>query len=189
MKILIVVKLRLYLKVRKFILFGFIALLGYQFVGFFTFVELEHYFIRKEIKKAIKLSVPENQLIKFHFTAKESQKLNWVKPHEFRLNGRFYDVVHKQKVNGIWCFQCIDDRQETALFEKLDFATADNLVNSSDQHPVHGWLKLINEPMEPLPCFELRLKIFNLKSEKMNDLAVNHYRSKYLALIVPPPEV
>jgi hypothetical protein len=47
----------------------------------------------------------------------------------------------------------------------------------------------MNEPMEPLPCFELRLKIFNLKSEKMNDLAVNHYRSKYLALIAPPPEV
>ena len=60
--ILSVVKILLYLKVRKFLLYGFLALLSYQFVGFFTFVELEHYFIRKEIKKAIKLSVPENQL-------------------------------------------------------------------------------------------------------------------------------
>jgi hypothetical protein len=158
-------------------------------VGFFTFVELEHYFVRKQIKKAIKLSVPENQLIQFHFTTKESQKLNWVKPHEFRLNGRFYDVVHKHKANGVWYFQCIDDRQETVLFEKLDFATADNLVHSSDQHPVHGWLKLMNEPMEPLPFFELRLVILNLKTAKINNLAVNYYRSRGLALVAPPPEV
>lgn len=174
---------------RKFILFGFIALLSYQFVGFFTFVELEHYFIRKQIKKAIKLSVPENQLIQFHFTAKESQKLNWVKPHEFRLNGRFYDVVQKHKSNGVWFYKCIDDRQETVLFEKLDFATADNLVNSSERHPVHGWLKLMNEPMEPLPFFELRLMHFELKSKEINGIAVNHYCSKYLALVAPPPEV
>ncbi len=177
------------MNVRKFILFGFIAVLSYQFVGFFTFVELEHYFIRKQIKKAIKLSVPENQLIQFHFTSKESHKLHWVKPHEFKLNGRFYDVVHKHKSKGVWFFQCIDDRQETVLFEKLDFATANNLVNSSERHPVHGWLKLMNEPMEPLPFFELSLLHFDLKSQKINDFAVNHYRSKYLALVAPPPEV
>lgn len=174
---------------RKLILFGFIAVLSYQFVGFFTFVELEHYFVRKQIKKAIKLSVPENQLIQFHFTTKESQKLHWVKLHEFKLNGRFYDVVHKSKSNGVWFFQCIDDLQETVLFEKLDFATASNLVNSSEQHPVHGWLKLMNEPMEPLPFFELALLHFDLKSQKINDIEVNQYRSKYLSLVSPPPEV
>jgi hypothetical protein len=175
--------------VRKFILFGFIAVLSYQFVGFFTFVELEHYFIRKQIKKAIKLSVPENQLIQFHFTTKESQKLHWVKPHEFKLNGRFYDVLHKRKSNGVWFFQCIDDRQETVLFEKLDFATANNLVNSSEHHPVHGWLKLMNEPMEPIEFYVLSLLHFDLKSQNINDIEVNLYRSKYLSLVAPPPEV
>jgi hypothetical protein len=189
LKILIDVKLRLYLKVRKFILFGFIALLSYQFVGFFTFVELEHYFIRKEIKKAIKLSVPENQLIKFHFTAKESQKLNWVNPHEFRLNGRFYDVVHKQKVKGIWYFQCIDDRQETALFEKLDFATADNLVNSSDQHPVHGWLKLMNEPMEPIQAFVFTHTILNDRNPLVQFPYLNRYLTRDCSIAAPPPEM
>jgi hypothetical protein len=187
--ILSVVKILLYLKVRKFLLYGFLALLSYQFVGFFTFVELEHYFIRKEIKKAIKLSVPENQLIKFHFTAKESQKLNWVKPHEFRLNGRFYDVVHKQKVNGIWYFQCIDDRQETALFDKIDFATADNLVNSSDQHPVHGWLKLMNEPMEPIQAFESTFKGFDENNSQVQKLYLNLYLSRAHSVSAPPPEM
>jgi len=177
------------LNVRKFIFIGFIALLTYQFVGFFTFVELEHYLIRKEIKKSLKLSVPENQLIKFHFTAKERQKLNWVKPHEFRLNGRFYDVVYKQKVKGIWYFQCIDDRQETALFEKIDFATANNLVNSSDQHPVHGWLKLMTDPMEPIQAFQYTHNSFDENKSQVHKEYLHHYISRAYSLIVPPPEV
>lgn len=170
-------------------LIGFVALLTYQFLGFFTFVEIEHFLIRKQIKKAIKLSVPENQLIKFHFTAKESQKLNWVKPHEFRLNGRFYDIVHKQKVKGVWYFQCIDDRQETALFEKLDFATADNLVNSSDQHPVHGWLKLMNEPMEPIQTFQYNYKGFDENNSLIKKGYLNLYRTRANSISAPPPEV
>ena len=177
------------MKVRKFILFGFIALLSYQFMGFFTFVELEHYFIRKQIKKAIKLSVPENQLIQFHFTTKESHKLHWVKPHEFKLNGRFYDVVHKHKSKGVWFFQCIDDRQETVLFEKLDFATANNLVNSSERHPVHGWLKLMNEPMEPVEFLEHQLNKFNEVQERIFDNNVSNVCKPFLIQVAPPPEV
>ena len=173
---------------RKFILIGFVALLTYQFLGFFTFVEIEHFLIRKQIKKAIKLSVPENQLIKFHFTAKESQNLNWVKPHEFRLNGRFYDVLHKQKVKGVWYFQCIDDRQETALFEKLDFATADNLVNSSDQHPVHSWLKLMNEPMEPIQAFQYNYKGFDQNNSQIKKGYLNLYLTRANSKSTPPPE-
>jgi hypothetical protein len=177
------------LSVRKFILFTFIALLTYQFVGFFTFVEIEHFLIRKQIKKAIKLSVPENQLIDFHFTVKESKKLKWLKPHEFELNGRLYDVVHKTKSRGIWYFHCIDDIQETKLFKKLNSAVAANLVSSSEQHPVHGWLKLMNEPMEPLSFFEFSLLGFELKTKKINHLFVNRYQSNDLAISAPPPEV
>ena len=119
---------------RKFLQYGFLLLFAYQLVGFFAFFEVEHYHVRKQIKKAIKLSVPENQLIRFHFTEKESAALHWVKAHEFRLNGRFYDVVHKTKSNGIWYYQCINDIQETQLFERLSSATAQNL---SDTPPAH----------------------------------------------------
>lgn len=183
------VKLRLYLKVRKFLLVGFVALLTYQFVGFFTFVEIEHFFIRKEIKKALKMSVPENQLISFHFTSRESKKLQWVKPHEFRLNGRFYDVIQKRKVKGVWHFKCIDDIQETTLFQKLDSYTAFNLVSNAPNHPVHGWLKLMNEPMEPVQVFQL-----NLCGLPDNDPTVqfqykNLYLTRALTIKAPPPEM
>ena len=170
-------------------LFTFIALLTYQFVGFFTFVEIEHFLIRKQIKKAIKLSVPENQLIDFHFTLKESKKLKWLKPHEFELNGRLYDVVRKTKSRGIWYFHCIDDRQETALFEKIDFATADNLVNSSDQHPVHGWLRLMNEPMEPMEPFVFTHTILNDRNPLVQFPYMNRYLTRDCSIAAPPPEM
>lgn len=173
--------------VRKFLLFGFLSILLYQLIGFFTFVEIEHYFIRKEIKKALKEAVPENQLISFHFTSKESEKLNWVKPHEFKLNGRFYDVVHKTIRNGIWYFKCIDDIQETVLFEKLAFATAENLVNAPAQHPIHGWLKVFNEPMEPLDIFKYKFisKESTIEPHFFQD---SRFLEPLLGLVAPPPE-
>jgi hypothetical protein len=170
------------------VLIGFLTLLCYQIIGFFTFIEIEHYLIRKEIKRAIKQAVPENQLIHFHFTPKERQKLNWVKPHEFRLNGRFYDVVHKKRINGVWHFKCIDDIQETVLFEKLAFATAANLVNSPDQHPVHGWIKLINEPMEPVQILKpllIEINAFQFQNYFYQSPNLKHPFSLVLG---PPPK-
>jgi hypothetical protein len=170
-------------------LFTFIALLSYQFVGFFTFVEIEHFLIRKQIKKAIKLSVPENQLIDFHFTVKESNKLKWLKPHEFEFNGRLYDVVHKTKSRGIWYFHCIDDIQETKLFKKLNSAVAVNLVSSSEQHPVHGWLKLMNEPMEPLQAFQFTFDVFDKNNSQVQKSYLNLYLTRAYSVSTPPPQV
>lgn len=172
---------------RKFLLFGFLSILFYQLIGFFTFIEIEHYLIRKEIKKAIKASVPENQLISLHFTSKESEKLYWVKPHEFRLNGRFYDVVHKIKRNGIWYYKCIDDIQETVLFEKLTFATAENLVNAPAQHPIHSWLKVFNEPMEPLDIFKYKF-ICKESTIELHFFQDSRFLEPLLGLVAPPPE-
>lgn len=175
---------------RKIIQFGFIALFAYQLIGFFAFFEFEHYLIRKQIKKAIKLSVPENQLIQFHFTVKESAKLHWVKPHEFRLNGRFYDVVYKTKSKGVWYFKCINDIQETALFATLNTACAENLSNTPPSHPLQGWLKVLKEPMEEISKNEfINIEIVQFQKREVlpNDLYIN-YLDPYLAHSFPPPD-
>jgi hypothetical protein len=176
--------------VRKIIQIGFVALFAYQLVGFFAFFEIEHYLIRKQIKKAIKLSVPENQLIKFHFTEREFDQLHWVKPHEFRLKGRFYDVVHKSKVNGIWHFHCINDIQETALFATLNTACAENLSNTPASHPMKGWLKVLKEPMEEISNNEtIHLAVFQFEQkEEFPNFHCSNYLDPYLASAFPPPD-
>ncbi len=118
----------------------------WQIVGFFTFFELEHYQIRKDLKHALKHSVPENQLKEFDFTNKEIKNLTWIKSHEFKLNGRFYDVIKKTPTKNGFHFKCIDDVQETALFQKLDESTAVNLNNSSSSSPLKHWLKVLKTP-------------------------------------------
>ena len=175
---------------RKFLQYVFLLLFAYQLVGFFAFFEIEHYHVRKQIKNAIKLSVPENQLIRFHFTEKESAALHWVKAHEFRLNGRFYDVVHKTKSNGIWYYQCINDIQETQLFERLGSATAQNLSDTPPAHPMKYWLKVLNEPMEEISN-ESFLNISSFPSHLTHELPNYHslnYLDPYLAHAFPPPD-
>ena len=173
---------------RKFFQIGFLMLFTYQLLGFFAFFEIEHYLIRKQIKKAIKLSVPEKQLISFHFSEKESQHLKWVKPHEFRLNGRFYDVVHKQKVKGIWHYQCINDIQETKLFERLSSATAVNLKSTPPGHPIHSWLKLFQEPFlihDPNSIIEL--KLIPTQKERVEFAHYSFYKVPILGNTERPP--
>lgn len=175
---------------RKFLQYVFLLLFAYQLVGFFAFFEVEHYHVRKQIKNAIKLSVPENQLIRFHFTEKESAALHWVKAHEFRLNGRFYDVLHKTKSNGIWYYQCINDIQETQLFERLSSATAQNLSETPPDHPMKSWLKVLNEPMEEISN-ESFLNISSFPSHLTHELPNYHssnYLDPYLAHAFPPPD-
>ena len=119
---------------------------AWQIVGFFTYFEWEHYHIRKDIKRALKHSVPENQLKEFDFTNKEIKNLTWIKSHEFKLNERLYDVIKKTPTNNGFHFKCIDDMQETALFQKLEESTAVNLNNSPSSSPLKHWLKLLKTP-------------------------------------------
>jgi hypothetical protein len=176
--------------VRKFIQCGFLLLFAYQLVGFFAFFEIEHYLVRKQIKKAIKLSVPENQLISFHFSEKEATQLHWVKAHEFRLNGRFYDVVHKTKNKGTWYYQCINDIQETQLFERLYSATAQNLSDTPPAHPMKSWLKVLNEPMEEISNDNyLNKSVFQVqKREELPNFPFSKYLDPYLVHAFPPPD-
>ena len=175
---------------RKLLQYGFLLLFAYQLVGFFAFFEIEHYLVRKQIKKAIKLSVPENQLIRFHFSEKEVAQLHWVKAHEFRLNGRFYDVVHKSKNKGIWYYQCINDIQETQLFERLGSATAQNLSDTPPAHPMKSWLKVLNEPMEEISneSFLKMSSLLSRKTEEVPNYLSSNYLDPYLANAFPPPD-
>jgi hypothetical protein len=120
---------------------------------------LEHYYIRKDIKRALKQSVPENQLKNFDFTNKEIKNLTWIKSNEFKLNGKYYDVISKKKTKTGYHFKCIDDHQETELFQKLEESTAVNLNNSSSSSPLKHWLKLLKTPfvfnemgLRPIVC-------------------------------------
>lgn len=166
-----------------------LLIITWQIVGFFTYFELEHYHIRKDIKRALKQTVPENQLKNFDFTKKEVKNLTWIKSNEFKLNGRFYDVVERTSTKNGFHFKCIDDFQETQLFQNLEESTAYNLSNSSSSSPLKHWLKLLKTPYDS-DFFTIRIgNSFNLVEDS---LMVFFYKFKdstpYTPSVFTPPK-
>lgn len=121
----------------------FLIVFIWQLAGFFIYFEIERYYVRKDIKRAIKHSLPQNQYKQFNFTNKEFKDLTWINDHEFKMNGRLYDVVKKNKSNVGFSVYCIDDMQETVLFAQLDEATASNLNNQPEKAPLKSFVKLL----------------------------------------------
>lgn len=123
--------------------FLFLFVFIWQLAGFFVYFEIERYHVRKDIKRAIKHSLPQNQYKQFNFTNAEFKELTWINDHEFKMNGRLYDVVKKNKSNVGFLVYCIDDIQETILFAQLDEATASNLNNQPEKAPLKSFVKLL----------------------------------------------
>ena len=126
-------------------LFSFLFLIVFiwQLAGFFIYFEIERYHLRKDIKRAIKYSLPQNEFKQFNFTNAEFKELTWINDHEFKMNGRLYDVVKKNKSNVGFSVSCIDDIQETVLFAQLDEATVSNLNNQPEKAPLKSFIKLL----------------------------------------------
>lgn len=125
-------------------LFSFLFLIVFiwQLAGFYIYFEIESYHVRKEIKRLIKHSLPQNQFKQFNFTNQEFRDLTWINEHEFKMNERLYDVVKKNKSNVGFSVYCIDDIQETVLFAQLDEATLSNLNNQPEKAPIKSFVKL-----------------------------------------------
>ncbi len=127
---------------RRIFSFLLLTIFTWQLIGFFVYFKWEQFLVRKEIKKEIKQNLPQNEFQSFHFTFKEFKDLTWINDHEFKMNGRMYDVVKKKKNDLGYSVSCIDDIQETVLFAKLDEATASNMSNQPEKSPFKSCMKI-----------------------------------------------
>jgi len=174
--------------VRKLLLYSFLGLMCYHLLGFFTYFEWKRYQVRKEVKKAIKQSVPESQLTQFHFTNHEVHQLKWVKSHEFILNGHYFDVIKKAKSKDGYFFKCIRDDQETQLFSQLRSMTSFNMSHSGENHPVNVWFKFLSEPMEVVNAsLDYSILVMEQKSPILSTYKELFY-SSFLSTETPPPD-
>ena len=173
---------------RKLLLYGLLGLMCYHLLGFFTYFEWKKMAIQKEVKQAIKHSVPESQLIRFHFTFHEAHQLTWVKSHEFILNGHYFDVIHKAKNKNGYFFKCISDDQETVLFSQLRSITSFNISHSGENQPVNVWFKFLSEPMEVVhSSMDYSMKEVVNQSSVFTFYEESFY-SSFLSTETPPPD-
>ncbi|NBR14108.1 MAG: hypothetical protein EBQ94_10715 [Flavobacteriales bacterium] len=161
----------------------------WQIVGFFAFFEIESFRIRKNIKTLMKHSVPLEQLHEFDFTKAELKSIVWIKSHEFKINNRYYDIVKVQHSTNKVHYWCIDDIQETVLFEKLDQSTSFNLSHSSRHSTLRYWIKLMKtHHFQNLQQFDIHNLITNHKTLHFFQYSI-YYKSFGLDKDSPPPQV
>lgn len=176
------------MRVKRIISFGFLVLMLWQLIGFFTYFEISHFYVKKEIKTALKKSVPENHRKLYYFTASQEKSLHWIKSNEFKLNNRYYDVVERTESNGKVRLSCIDDIQETHLFKQLGVQTASSLSKGSGKIPLNSWFQLLRQPfliVENLtfsPMYQIKGSDLNLKPYK------NNFKEVYLLQYPSPPK-
>jgi hypothetical protein len=176
--------------VKRLFSFLFLIVFIWQLAGFFIYFEIERFHVRKDIKRAIKHSLPQNQYKQFNFTNAEFNELTWINDHEFKMNGRLYDVVKKNKSNVGFSVSCIDDIQETVLFAQLDEATVSNLNNQPEKAPLKLFIKLIK-----LAYIEPDFRFLSLQNIEVSERTIQfHYKSlfsefKKQKLLQPPQDL
>jgi hypothetical protein len=132
--------------VRSVVSFLFIVFLIWNYIGFFTYFQIEKHAIKKAVKLKLNRSVPENQLHTFQFTENQISQLNWYEEHEFRYKDKMYDIVYSTSLdNGAFIFQCVSDEQETKLFAQLN-KLIQNEVNDEKNIPLGNWKAAMYHP-------------------------------------------
>jgi hypothetical protein len=90
----------------------------YNATGYYLTFLVQRNKIKKEIKRQIKNSVPDNSLTRISFSV-SSPGPEWTDENEFLWHGMMYDVVRTEIKNGNITYWCINDRQEEKLFAGL----------------------------------------------------------------------
>jgi hypothetical protein len=160
----------------------------YHLLGFFTYFEWKRYAIKSDVRHVLEHSIHENRLIKFHFSEHEMSQIQWKNKHEFKLEGRYYDVFKLKKSKEGVFIECISDNEETKLFSKLSTITSFNIGNLDKNQPVHVWFKFLSEPML---LTSIKTILPELKCFKEHNGHVNYCKSNselHLFIETPPPD-
>lgn len=99
---------------------------------FLTFLFVQK-IIKKEVKRLIINSLPDDKLKTFVFSSNkiEQKKLGviWIHNKEFKYNNRMYDIVREEKIDGNIKYIVYDDSKETDLLKTyLESSDSYNLL-------------------------------------------------------------
>lgn len=102
----------------KNILAGILILaLLYGVAGHFVVFKSLQLKYRQQAKEVIENTESKEQLVHFTLSTEltQSQSFQWIKEHEFRYQGRMYDIVNNDTINGTRHVYCYHDKKEEKL--------------------------------------------------------------------------
>lgn len=162
----------------------------FNMTGIFIVFKIEQVSVRKSIKQQIKNGVPEDKLHYFSFTKKEFLQLNWIRPDkEFRLKKEMFDIVRSEFNGDSIRLQCVNDKQETLLFARLDELIQKKMDQNTEHSdsPIRKGLKFLKQIYMPGDFYHYihSNSLFLTIHFTQNKII---YTSPFLEFSPPPPD-
>lgn len=156
----------------------------YGSMGCFVTFKILQYKIRKEVKRQIKFSIPENQLVNLYIpkSVEFGGDESFVRIHkgEFRYKGQMYDIIRYQDLGDTTLYTCFHDVKESGLFDKLDKMVRENSPNNPLQHSLQRLSSTISILYFEKHIFEIQLFASDVKFLKSKQFFEKNHFSKFV---------
>ncbi len=147
--------------------------------------------IRREMKRRIKSEIPENQLHIITVQNTDDPSITWMKDgKEFRYKGMMYDIVKSRKTDSTIEYYCINDIEETILFDQLDQKVQEQMDHQEEKGqgvPVKKLLKSISGNAYLIPSYQLFITVADQFTHQSIYTAM--LLSPIREIVTPPPQV
>ncbi|MCF8278608.1 MAG: hypothetical protein K9J17_17905 [Flavobacteriales bacterium] len=112
----------------------FLVLFLLPFAGTQTWLLVRRTVLKEQIKHELMAKSDREGLVSLSFDVETAKnELRWEHSSEFEYKGQMYDVVEVELMNGVTCYWCWPDNEETALNMMLQELLAFALGND-EQH-------------------------------------------------------
>ena len=165
----------------------FTGIFLYNVLGYYPLFLLKEYKIEQEFKKDLSqhLNTKDFTVIKID---KNSYEVKWDGDDELWYKGNLYDVVAKNKVGTSLEVYCINDKQETCLYEKLNQHVKSNTneSSSSDNSSKSNVKSMVDDCVVLTTAFN-----FSIIEIKINSFSKNtcNLLSAYADVVTSPPDL
>jgi hypothetical protein len=176
---------------RRSLAFFLLLVLLLPLAGSFFLFQYRQIAIKKELKRKIKQGLPDSELISMVLTPEilNSKSFEWHNSHEFRLNGRMYDIIKTNKKGNQTEYKVVWDNDESELFSQLESdlkeAFSNDPVQKSNSAKFLSFLKSIYiHDTEDDRMINIDLNLLQKHLIKQEKTFVN----TFLKNTSPPPE-
>lgn len=153
---------------RRWLSIIFLSLYFYNIAGYLIIFSVTQARIRSEIKNVLKARIPETDLDTLSFCtsalAGGDYPLQWIDDHEFRFDGKMYDILRSYVRDDSTYFVCINDAQEEQLFANLDSHVQREMGSSGQTEKFDAFKDIFKDSLTrfPAPDGEPEAKIVSL---------------------------
>ena len=179
----------IFVAMRRMIPIFFVLLLSAPFLGTFSWLKMEKYFVRKSIKHQIIDGIDHDLLVHKSFAKKDTALLlNWKHEKEFSLNGEMYDIVQRTYTKDSVHYALWWDNEETQLNIRLAQLTNRFLDMNPEHQNKSNYFSFVMKHFYPNEIPDIDLT----ETENTADRGWSYLDkkpSKYCSVDSPPPKI